>query len=118
LGISISVTVITQLIADGPLLLSFTYLLLISFSLMSFRFHYLSSNPIGSRSLWSVLGGGGRESPVKHGTGGGQHGRGRTGWGGGAGGGGPGGGKLDGCIMHQVHTSHKDGNNCARNVTI
>jgi hypothetical protein len=57
-------------------------------------------NPIGSHSLWSVLGGGGRESPVKHGVGGasmggGGDGRGRTER-----------GKLDGCIMHQVHTSY------------
>jgi hypothetical protein len=36
-----------------------------------------------------VLGGGGRESPVKNG----------------AGGGGGGGGQLDRCIMHRVHTS-------------
>jgi hypothetical protein len=42
--------------------------------------------PITARSLWSVLGGGGRESPVKHGArgasrggGGGGHERGRTG---------------------------------------
>jgi hypothetical protein len=63
-------------------------------------------------ALWSVLGGGGRESPVKHGAwgastsgggggqvgkdqaGGGGHGRGRTGQ-----------GELNGCIMHRVHTS-------------
>ncbi len=71
MGISISVIVITQLTADGPLLLSFTYLLLffffsnvISLSLPLWR------NPIGSCSLWSVLGGGGRESLVKHGAGG------------------------------------------------
>ncbi len=69
--------------------LSFIYFFffdVISFSLPLWR------NPIGSRSLWSVLGGGGRESPVKHGAGGastggggptraggGGHGRGRTG---------------------------------------
>jgi hypothetical protein len=63
---------------------SFTYLLLfflisdvISLSLPLWR------NPIGSRSLCSVLGGGRRESPVKHGAGGlsrgGGHGRGRAG---------------------------------------
>jgi len=46
-------------------------------------------NPIGSCSLWSVLGGGGRESPVKHGA------RGAS----------TGGEGNDGCIMHQVHTS-------------
>jgi hypothetical protein len=38
--------------------------------------------PVTARSLWSVLGGGGRESPVKHGargaSRGGQHGRGGT----------------------------------------
>jgi hypothetical protein len=39
-------------------------------------------------------------------AGGGQHGRGKSGrGGGGTGGEGPGEGKLDGCIMHQVHTS-------------
>jgi hypothetical protein len=32
--------------------------------------------PVIARSLWSVLGGRGRESPVKHRVGGGQHGRG------------------------------------------
>ncbi len=36
-------------------------------------------NPIGSRSLWSVLGGGRRESPVKHGAGGASRGGGGTG---------------------------------------
>jgi hypothetical protein len=64
--------------------------------------------PITAHSLWSVLGGGGRESPVKHGGGGGgegsggggQHGR---GWG--TGGEGPSEGELDACIMHRVHTS-------------
>jgi hypothetical protein len=47
--------------------------------------------PVTARSLWCALGGGGRESPVKHGAGGparagegGGHGRGRTGRGGGA----------------------------------
>jgi hypothetical protein len=43
--------------------LSFIYFFfsdVISFSLLFWR------NSIGSRSLWSVLGGGGRESPVKH----------------------------------------------------
>jgi len=66
LGISISVTVITQLTADGPLLLSFTYLLLIFFSLMSFRFHYLSGIiplvPVPCGVFWGVgvgIGGGG-----------------------------------------------------------
>jgi hypothetical protein len=59
--------------------------------------------PVIARSLWSVLGGGGRESPVKHGAGGASTG----GGGGGMGGKGPGkggastnGGELDGCIMH------------------
>jgi hypothetical protein len=58
--------------------------------------------PVTTRSLWSVLGGGGRESSVKHGAGGARMG------GGGASTGGerPGGGELDGCIMHRVHTSH------------
>jgi hypothetical protein len=51
--------------------------------------------------MWSVLGGGGRESPVKHGAGGASTG----GVGGGTGGKRPGGGELDGCIMHRVHTS-------------
>ncbi len=32
--------------------------------------------PVTARSLWSVLGGGGRESPVKHGAGGASTGRG------------------------------------------
>jgi hypothetical protein len=50
--------------------------------------------PVTARSLWSVLGGGGRESPVKHGVGGAS-----------TGGEGPGGGELDRCIMHRVHTS-------------
>jgi hypothetical protein len=56
--------------------------------------------PVTARSLWSVLGGGGRESPVKHGAGGPA----RAGEGG-TGGEGPSGGELDGCIMHRVHTS-------------
>ncbi len=45
--------------------------------------------PVTARSLWSVLGGGGRESPVKHGARGVSMGE-----------EGPG-----GCIMHRVHTS-------------
>jgi hypothetical protein len=49
-------------------------------------------------------GGGGKESPVKHGVGGASTGGG--GAGGGTGGEGPGGGELDGCIMHRVHTSN------------
>jgi hypothetical protein len=64
--------------------------------------------PITARSLWSVLGGGGRESPVKHGAGGASTSGGGGGDGrGGAstGGEGPGEGELDGCIMHRVHTS-------------
>jgi hypothetical protein len=52
--------------------------------------------PVTTRSLWSVLGGGGRESPVKHRAGGASTG--------GGGGGGRGGGEHDGCIMHQVQT--------------
>jgi hypothetical protein len=75
--------------------LSFTYLLLLSihgpfffgtFFLLLFHSFFFSDvislslplwcNPIGSRSLWSVLGGGGRESPVKHGVGGASTGRG------------------------------------------
>jgi hypothetical protein len=52
--------------------------------------------PVTARSLWSVLGGGGREIPVKHGAGGPT----RAGEGGGTGG-----GELDGCIMHRVHTN-------------
>jgi len=66
--------------------------------------------------LWSVLGGGGRESPVKHGARGASRGGASTGGGGGTGEEGPGEGgsdevggtsegKLNGCIMHQVHTS-------------
>jgi hypothetical protein len=57
------------------------------------------------------LGGGGRESPVKHGwrgparAGGDKRGRTRREGGEGTGGEGPGGGELDGCIMHRVHTS-------------
>jgi hypothetical protein len=105
--------------------LSFIYFFFSDVISLSLSFWY---NPIGSRSLWSVLGGGGRESPVKHeGRGGGGHGRRRTGRGGGHGRGrtgrrggtngeglgkvggtgeeGPGEGKLDRCIMHHVHTS-------------
>jgi hypothetical protein len=90
---------------------------------------FFQSLPVPCGVFW---GGGARESPVKHGAGGasrgGQHGRGGHGWGrtgrgGGAstgeegpGGGGastgeegPGGGEIDGCIMHQVHTTvHPD----------
>ncbi len=58
--------------------------------------------PVTARSLWCALGGGGRESPVKHGAGGAITG----GGGGGTGGEGPGGGEFDGCIMHRVHTSY------------
>jgi hypothetical protein len=51
---------------------SFTYLLLISFSLTSFRFHYFSGviplAPVPCGVFW---GGGRRESPVKHGARGG-----------------------------------------------
>jgi hypothetical protein len=60
--------------------------------------------PVTAHSLWSVLGGGGRESPVKHGAGGASTG---GGGGGGTGGEGPGGGEFDGCIMHRVHTSNR-----------
>ncbi len=38
--------------------------------------------PVTARSLWSVLGGGGRESLVKHGAGGASTGEGGHGWGG------------------------------------
>ncbi len=68
--------------------------------------------PVTARSLWSVLGGGGKESLVKHGAGGlarAREGGGRAGKdraGGGTGGEGPGGGELDDCIMHRVHTSY------------
>jgi hypothetical protein len=64
--------------------------------------------PVTARSLWSVLGGGGRESPVKHGaggasTGGGWAGKDRargasTGGGGGTGEEGPGGGSSMGAL--------------------
>ncbi len=54
-------------------------------------------------------GGGGGHGRGRTGRGGGGHGRGRTERGGGTGGEGPGGGKLDGCIMHQVHTSTNGG---------
>ncbi len=77
-------TIITQLTADGPLLLFFTYLLFISFFLTSFRFHYFSGViPLAlvpcevfwgvgeERARWSTRWGG----PA----GGDQHGRGRTG---------------------------------------
>jgi hypothetical protein len=72
--------------------LSFTYFFfsdVISLSLPLWR------NPIGSCSLWSVLGGGGRESPVKHGAAGGastgdRGQQGEPGPGGGTGGEGPG----------------------------
>jgi hypothetical protein len=50
--------------------------------------------PITARSLWSVLGGGGRESPVKHEAGGAS-----TGWGGG----GTGGEGLGGGGARRVH---------------
>ncbi len=56
--------------------LSFTYFFfsdVISLSLPLWR------NPIGSRSLWSVLGGGGRESPMKHGARGANRGGANTG---------------------------------------
>ncbi len=78
--------------------------------------------PVTARSLWSVLGGGARESPVKHGAGGGaSRGGASMSRGGGTGGEGPGGGcqhgrggghgrgrigrgeELDRCIMHRVH---------------
>jgi len=100
------VTVITQLTADGPLLLSFTYLLLIFFSLMSFRFHYLSGIiplvPVPCGVFWGVGEGGARGST---GRGGPTRVAGASKGGASTGGEGPGGGKLDGCIMHQVHTS-------------
>ncbi len=68
--------------------LSFTYFFFSDVILLSLP---LWRNPIGSRSLWSVLGGGKRESPVKHGAGGGQQGGPtRAGGGGGTGGEGPG----------------------------
>ncbi len=76
--------------------------------------------PVIAPSLWNVLGGGGRDSPVKHGAGGGQHGQGRGGRGGGegpggggqhgrgrgTGGEGSGRGGLNRCIVHRVHTSN------------
>jgi hypothetical protein len=80
----------------------FVRLLLISFSLTSFRFHYLfgviplALVPCGM--FWGVEEGRARWST----------GRGSTGRGGGTGGEGPGEGKLDRCIMHQVHTSYHD----------
>ncbi len=70
--------------------------------------------PVTARSLWSVLGGGGRESLVKHGAGGASTGRGggggragkdRAGVGPARARGGTGGGEFDGCIVHRVHTS-------------
>ncbi len=78
--------------------------------------------PVTACSLWSVLGGGGRESLVKHGAKGANTRGGRTrkdrarggtseegsGGGGGTDGKGPGEGELDGCIMHRVHTSNRD----------
>ncbi len=51
--------------------------------------------PVTTRSLWSVLGGGGRESPVKHRAGGASTG--------GGGGGGRGGGDHHGSINNQVN---------------
>jgi hypothetical protein len=45
---------------------------------------------------------------VKHGVGGGQHGRGRGGWAGKD----RVGGELDGCIMHRVHTSCMNWKRC------
>jgi hypothetical protein len=56
--------------------LSFTYFFFSDVILLSLP---LWRNPIGSHSLWSVLGGGGRESPVKHGVGGPARARGATG---------------------------------------
>jgi len=77
--------------------------------------------------VWNVLRGGGRESSVKHGAGGGptgganmggeastgkrgaqakkDRGRGQHGSRGGTSREGSGGGELDRCIMHQVHTN-------------
>ncbi len=59
------------------------------------EFHY--DWPIKNREQQLHFGGGGRERPMKQ--------RVAQGGGGGMGGEGPGGGELDGCIMHQVHTS-------------
>jgi len=118
--------------------LSFTYLLFISFSLTSFRFHYLfgviplAPVPCGvfcgvgeGRARWST-GWGGPTEGGQHGwrgpAGGASSGGGGNGWGrterrGASTGRGegtgdersgeerPGEGKLDGCIMYQVHTS-------------
>jgi hypothetical protein len=111
-GIYYIITTLCVCVCVSVFYLSFTYFFfsdVISLSLLLWR------NPIGSHSLWTVLGGGRRESPVKHGavgasrggsTGGGDqqrgpawaeggHGRGRTGWGrGGRGRGGRAGGDL------------------------
>ncbi len=77
--------------------LSIFYLFFTSFSLTSFRFHYLSGLIPLAPIPCGVFGGGG--------GGGHEWGRPGGGGGGGPGGEGPGEGELDGCIMHRVCTS-------------
>ncbi len=74
--VCLSFTYLLLLSIPGPFLFGTLFLLLFhsfSFFLYAASFSLTSlplwRSPIGSRSLWSVLGAWGKESPVKHGAG-------------------------------------------------